>query len=111
MEYVRQEPGEGAVQPRVYGPGLTHKAAERESPGGSSAIQGGIMSESRRTRGRSAVIAGGAMAALATAGVFAVPASAHNSVWSVTCNSVSVHLTNYNKHVTNSVTLQVVGGE
>jgi LPXTG-motif cell wall-anchored protein len=69
------------------------------------------MSESRRTRGRSAVIAGGAMVALATAGVFAVPASAHNSVWSVTCNSVSVHLKDYDKHATNSVTLQVVGGE
>jgi LPXTG-motif cell wall-anchored protein len=69
------------------------------------------MNEPRRTRRRSAVIAGAAMAALATAGVFAVPASAHNSVWSVTCNSVSVHLTNYNRHVTNSVTLQVVGGE
>ncbi|MEE4542813.1 LAETG motif-containing sortase-dependent surface protein [Streptomyces sp. V4-01] len=51
------------------------------------------------------------MAALATAGVFAVPASAHNSVWSVTCNSVSVHLKDYDKQATNSVTLQIVGGE
>jgi LPXTG-motif cell wall-anchored protein len=43
--------------------------------------------------------------------VFASPASAHTSDWSVTCDSVSVHLKDYNKRVTNSVTLKIVGGE
>lgn len=63
-----------------------------------------------QTRRRSAVIAGAGIAALATTGVFAVPASAHTGDWSVTCDSVTVHLTAYNAHVTNSVTLSVVDG-
>ncbi|WP_433888108.1 LAETG motif-containing sortase-dependent surface protein [Streptomyces sp. CA-111067] len=50
------------------------------------------------------------MAALVGAGVFAVPASAHDVGWNVTCNSVSVHLTNYNGGVTNSVSVSVDGG-
>jgi LPXTG-motif cell wall-anchored protein len=68
------------------------------------------MKMTRESRRRSAVIAGAGLAALVGAGVFAVPASAHNSDWNVTCNSVSVHLTNYNAGVTNSVSVSVDGG-
>lgn len=68
------------------------------------------MKMTRESRRRSAVIAGAGLAALVGAGVFAVPASAHNSDWNVTCNSVSVHLTNYNGGVTNSVSVSVDGG-
>lgn len=64
----------------------------------------------RQTGRRSAVIAGAGMAALIGTGVFAVPASAHNSDWSVTCDSVSVHLAAYNGRVTNTVTISVDGG-
>ncbi|MYS21193.1 LPXTG-motif cell wall anchor domain-containing protein [Streptomyces sp. DvalAA-14] len=68
------------------------------------------MRMTRENRRRSAVIAGAGLAALAGAGILAVPASAHSGVWSVTCDSVSVHLKDYNARVTNSVTLSVDGG-
>ncbi|WP_405578939.1 LAETG motif-containing sortase-dependent surface protein [Streptomyces sp. NBC_01190] len=61
-------------------------------------------------RRRSAVVAATGMAALLGAGVFAVPAAAHTGTWSVSCDSVTVHLTAYNKRATNSVTLSVEGG-
>ncbi|MFC4031986.1 LAETG motif-containing sortase-dependent surface protein [Streptomyces polygonati] len=64
----------------------------------------------RQNRGRSAVIAGAAMAALAGAGILAVPAAAHSGVWSVGCDTVSVHLKDYNARATNSVTVSVDGG-
>ncbi|MEU6853017.1 LAETG motif-containing sortase-dependent surface protein [Actinacidiphila alni] len=68
------------------------------------------MQMTRQGRRRSGVIAGAGMAALIGSAVLAAPASAHNSDWSVTCSSVSVHLTAYNGRVTNSVTLSVDGG-
>ncbi|WP_329180922.1 LAETG motif-containing sortase-dependent surface protein [Streptomyces sp. NBC_01477] len=64
-------------------------------------------------RRRSAAIAAAGMAAMIGTAVLAAPASAHTPVWSVTCNSVQVDLTNYStgRHVQNSVSLTVVGGE
>jgi LPXTG-motif cell wall-anchored protein len=51
------------------------------------------------------------MAALIGSVVLAGPASAHTPTWSVTCDSVKVDLTAYNKHAHNTVTLTIVGGE
>jgi LPXTG-motif cell wall-anchored protein len=68
------------------------------------------MRMTRQNRTRSAVIAGAGIAALAGVGILAAPASAHTGVWSVACDSVSVHLTKYNPGATNSVTLSVDGG-
>ncbi|WP_333770005.1 LAETG motif-containing sortase-dependent surface protein [Streptomyces sp. IBSBF 2435] len=64
-------------------------------------------------RRRSAAVAAAGMAAMIGTAVLAAPASAHTPVWSVTCNSVQVDLTNYStgRHVQNSVSLTVVGGE
>lgn len=69
------------------------------------------MSQRRARRTGAAVAAGAAMGVLALTGVLAAPADAHSGVWSVTCDAVSVHLKDYDKKATNSVTLQVVGGE
>lgn len=68
------------------------------------------MRKTRQFRRRSAVIGGAGMAALVGAGVFAGSASAHNADWSVTCDAVHVHLTAYDSHARNSVTVSVVGG-
>ncbi|SHL38533.1 LAETG motif-containing sortase-dependent surface protein [Actinacidiphila paucisporea] len=62
-------------------------------------------------RRRYAAIAATGMAAMIGSAVMAGPASAHTPVWSVTCDSVTVDLTAYNTHATNSVTLTIVGGE
>jgi LPXTG-motif cell wall-anchored protein len=71
------------------------------------------MSLTVQGRRRSAAVAATGLAALIGAVMSAGTASAHSPVWSVTCNSVSVDLTSYStsKHVTNSVTLTIVGGE
>ncbi|WP_328917202.1 MULTISPECIES: LAETG motif-containing sortase-dependent surface protein [unclassified Streptomyces] len=68
------------------------------------------MRKTRQFRRRSAVMAGAGMAALVGAGLFAGSASAHNADWSVTCDAVHVHLTAYDSHARNSVTVSVVGG-
>lgn len=53
------------------------------------------------------------MAAMVGTVLMAGPASAHTPKWSVTCDSVQVDLTSYStaRHVTNSVSLTIVGGE
>ncbi|MER7722478.1 LAETG motif-containing sortase-dependent surface protein [Streptomyces sp. NPDC096323] len=58
--------------------------------------------------------AAGTLAAVAMAGLTgtvlaAGPAAAHTPTWDVTCTEVSLHLTQYNDHVTNQVTVTVDG--
>ncbi|MFG1806892.1 LAETG motif-containing sortase-dependent surface protein [Streptomyces sp. NPDC049040] len=64
-------------------------------------------------RRRSAAIAATGMAAMIGTALMTGTASAHTPVWSVTCDSVKVDLTSYStaKHVHNSVSLTIVGGE
>ncbi|MEU3458987.1 LAETG motif-containing sortase-dependent surface protein [Streptomyces sp. NPDC006733] len=62
-----------------------------------------------RGRVRTGAIAVAAFAAVAGTGVLATPASAHTPVWSVTCDKVTVDLTQYNSRVENTVTITVDG--
>ncbi|GHH83363.1 hypothetical protein GCM10018793_45270 [Streptomyces sulfonofaciens] len=50
-----------------------------------------------------------AVAGVAAVGLCTVPASAHTPNWSVDCSQVTVDLTAYNGHVTNTVTISVDG--
>jgi LPXTG-motif cell wall-anchored protein len=109
-DFAKESPGTKPWWIKVYGPGLAHIQAAGGPGSEVSQTQGGFMRMTRQNRTRSAVIAGAGIAALAGAGILAAPASAHTGVWSVTCDSVSVHLTKYNPGATNSVTLSVDGG-
>ncbi|MCM2418171.1 LAETG motif-containing sortase-dependent surface protein [Streptomyces sp. RKAG293] len=60
-------------------------------------------------RVRTGAIAAVSFAALVGTGVLATPASAHTPVWSVTCDKVTVDLTQYNSRVENTVTITVDG--
>lgn len=60
-------------------------------------------------RVRTGAIAAVGFAALVGTGVLATPASAHTPVWSVTCDKVTVDLTQYNSKVENTVTITVDG--
>ncbi|MCZ4120437.1 LAETG motif-containing sortase-dependent surface protein [Streptomyces sp. H39-S7] len=65
------------------------------------------MQMKHRGRVRTGAIAVAAFAALAGTGVLATPASAHTPVWTVTCDKVTVDLTQYNSRVENTVTITV----
>ncbi|MGW7008630.1 LAETG motif-containing sortase-dependent surface protein [Streptomyces sp. NPDC054933] len=67
------------------------------------------MTRASRGRRRSGVIAAAAITALLGTGVLAAPASAHVPGWSVTCDKVSIDLTYYNAHATNTVTVKSDG--
>ncbi|MGW0698418.1 LAETG motif-containing sortase-dependent surface protein [Streptomyces sp. NPDC002867] len=67
------------------------------------------MTEISRTRWRSgALIAAAAIGALGV-GLAAAPAVAHTPTWSVTCDEVSLELTNYGHKARNTVTVTVDG--
>ncbi|MFF8847346.1 LAETG motif-containing sortase-dependent surface protein [Streptomyces sp. NPDC015127] len=67
------------------------------------------MTEISRTRWRSgALIAAAAVGALGV-GLAAAPALAHTPTWSVTCDEVSLTLTNYGHNARNTVTVTVDG--
>ncbi|WP_375256505.1 LAETG motif-containing sortase-dependent surface protein [Streptomyces sp. PKU-EA00015] len=67
------------------------------------------MTEISRTRWRSgALIAAAAVGALGV-GLAAAPAVAHTPTWSVTCDEVSLELTNYGHNARNTVTVTVDG--
>ncbi|MFI2367821.1 LAETG motif-containing sortase-dependent surface protein [Streptomyces sp. NPDC018833] len=69
------------------------------------------MTEINRTRWRSgALIAAAAVGALAV-GLSAAPAVAHTPTWTVTCDEVSLVLTNYGHNARNSVTVTADGKE
>ncbi|MDF9811998.1 LAETG motif-containing sortase-dependent surface protein [Streptomyces sp. SPB162] len=67
------------------------------------------MQMKHRGRVRTGAIAVAGFAALVGTGVLATPASAHTPVWSVTCDKVTVDLTQYNNRVENTVTITVDG--
>ncbi|MFI9101289.1 LAETG motif-containing sortase-dependent surface protein [Streptomyces fildesensis] len=60
-------------------------------------------------RVRTGAIAAVSFAALVGTGVLATPASAHTPAWTVTCDKVTVDLTQYNRKVENTVTITVDG--
>ena len=65
----------------------------------------------RASRGgtRPGVIAAAVFAALLGCGVLAAPASAHVPGWSVSCDQVSIDLTDYNVQATNTVAVRADG--
>ncbi|MFC3584614.1 LAETG motif-containing sortase-dependent surface protein [Streptantibioticus rubrisoli] len=65
----------------------------------------------RASRGgrRSGVIAAAVFTALLGSGALAAPASAHVPGWSVTCDTASIDLTNYDTRATNTVELKADG--
>ncbi|GAA1915043.1 LAETG motif-containing sortase-dependent surface protein [Streptantibioticus ferralitis] len=67
------------------------------------------MTRASRGRRRTGVIAAAAFTALLGTGILAAPASAHVPGWSVTCDKVSIDLTYYNAHATNTVTVKADG--
>lgn len=67
------------------------------------------MNERHQGRKRAGVIAAAGLTALIGTGVLASPASAHNPVWSPSCDSVSVDLTYYNASVSNTVEIKAGG--
>ncbi len=64
------------------------------------------MTATGQGRRRAGVVAATALTALIGTAVLASPASAHTPRWTITCDSVTVDLSMYNPHVTNTVELQ-----
>ncbi len=65
----------------------------------------------RASRGgrRPGVVAAAVLTALLGCGLLAAPASAHVPGWSVTCETVSIDLTDYNARAMNAVTVKADG--
>lgn len=63
----------------------------------------------RRSWRAAGTLAAAAVVGLSGAVLTAGPAAAHTPTWAVTCDEVSLHLTQYNDRVTNEVTVTVDG--
>lgn len=63
----------------------------------------------RRSRRAAGTLAAAAVVGLSGVVLTAGPAAAHTPTWDVTCDAVSLHLTQYNARVTNEVTVTIDG--
>ncbi|WP_161271585.1 MULTISPECIES: LAETG motif-containing sortase-dependent surface protein [unclassified Streptomyces] len=65
----------------------------------------------RRSWRAAGTLVAAAVVGLSGAVLTAGPAAAHTPTWDVTCDAVSLHLTQYNANVTNEVTVSVDGND